>query len=186
MLGSNKNGFTLIEILIVVAIIGLMTAVVVPNFSKLLPRRERQVFLGKLNALTRFAWHRALVERKTQQVEFDFKKNIVSVSDVVRFKDNGPPETAPIKGAYLNTSLAIPSNIEIKNFIIEGFDEKARSTSEKTIASYFFIVPDGLTQNVTINFIDKKQKNTAGKPRQFGLVLNPFTAQFTVYDSFQK
>ncbi len=47
-------------------------------------------------------------------------------------------------------------------------------------------MPDGLTQTVTMNFLDTKQLNAAGKPRQFGLVLNPFNAQFKVYDGFQR
>lgn len=184
MLGSNKKGFTLIEILIVAAIIGLMTAVVVPNFRKLLPKRERQEFLTKLNALMRFAWQHALTTRKVHQIEFDTEKRLVWVSMATGTFKDGNPEVTPIKGAYLPTSLKIPPKIEIVNFIIEGFDEWTRGGKRK--AAYFFIMPDGLTQSVTINFLDKKHTNVAGKPRQFGLVLNPFNAQFKVYDSFQK
>lgn len=187
MHGSSKKGFTLIEVLVVIAIIGFMAAVVVPSFKNLLPRRARQEFVGRLNSLIRFAWQRAIIERKIEQIEFDFKKNSITVSDVVGFEADGKPKTVPVKGVALHAAVAIPRHIDIRQFIIEGVDEKNRALGSSTVyASYFFIVPDGLTQSVTINFIDKKQLNAAGKPRQFGLVLNPFTARFRLYNEFQK
>jgi type II secretion system protein H len=184
MLGSNKKGFTLIEILIVFAIIGIMTAVVVPNLKRILPRRQTEEFLSKLSTLTRYAWQHALTERKIHQVDFDVKKRVVTVAMATGVIKDGKPEMVPIKGAYLPTSLAIPAQIEIKNFIIEGTDEWAKS--EKREGAWFYIMPDGLAQSVTINFIDKKQSVNGRNPRKYGLVLNPFTAQFKVYNAFQK
>lgn len=186
MPGSNKKGFTLIEILVVLAIMGALMTIVVPNFKKLLPRREREVFIGKLNTLTRYAWQHALIERKVHKIVFDFKKNQCWVEMVTGTTKNGQAEFARVKGAYTNPMVTIPANIQIKNFIIEGFDEMTRRGTGGTTESWFFLMPDGLTQTVTINFIDTKQLNAGGKPRQFGLVLNPFNAQFKVYDSFQK
>ncbi len=187
MLGRSKPGFTLFEILVVLAIIGVFMAVIVPGFNRLLPRNERKVFISKLNALTRYAWQHALIERKVHKVAIDFDKKVMWVEMATGGIKDGQPEFARIKGAYTSTSLAIPKNIEIKNFIIEGYDEKSRyGAGSKTTESWFFIMPDGLTQTVTINITDAKQTTGSGKPRQFGLVLNPFTAQFRVYDNFQK
>jgi hypothetical protein len=42
-----------------------------------------------------------------------------------------------------------------------------------------------MAQDVVMNFIDTKDTQD-GKPLQVGLVLNPFTAQFKTYDTFQK
>jgi hypothetical protein len=38
---------------------------------------------------------------------------------------------------------------------------------------------------VIINFLDTKDTKDDA-PRRVGLVLNPFTAQFKIYDAFQK
>lgn len=186
MRGNNK-GFTILEILVVLAIIGILMTVIVPNMAKLLPRREREVFIGKLNALTRYAWQHALIERAVHKVSFDFNKKLMWIEMATGAIKDGKQEYSRIKGAYINSSLKIPKNIEIINFIIEGFDEMSRyGGGKETKESWFYIMPDGITQTVTINFVDKKQTTAAGKPRQFGLVLNPFNAQFKVYDSFQK
>ncbi len=183
---SSKYGFTLIEILIAFALIGILMSVIVPNFKRLLPRREREAFIGKVNAITRLAWQRALIERKVYKVVFDFKNREFWVEGPTGTSKLGELEFARIKGSYFKASAKIPATIEITNFIIEGFDEKTRRGAGGTNESWFFIMPDGLAQTVTINFLDTKQLNAAGKPKQFGLVLNPFNAQFKVYDGFQK
>lgn len=184
---GNNSGFTLLEILIVLAIIGILMAVVVPNFRNLLPGRERKLFVAKLNGLMRTAWQRALAERKIQKIAFDFDKRLIWLESATGAIKEGNPEFTKAKGSYIPTTLKIPKVIEVKNFIIEGFDEMGRyGAGRKTTESWFYIIPDGMAQVVTINFLDTSNLNAAGKPRQFGLVLNPFNAQFKVYDAFQK
>jgi prepilin-type N-terminal cleavage/methylation domain-containing protein len=184
MSGTAKNGFSLIEILVVLGIIALLMTIVLPRFSSMLPGRDRKLFITNLNSLTRNAWQQALIQNKIHKVAVDFiarKMWLERETGVV--KDNAP-EFARVKGAYTMNSCIIPKNIEIENFIVEGYDEKARSRT--TYESWFYVMPDGLTQAVTINCIDKKQIGPGGRPAHFGLVLNPFNAQFKVYGSFQK
>lgn len=184
---GNNRGFTLLEILIVVAVLGILAAAIVPNFRNLLPGRERKLFIGKLNGLMHTAWQRALVERKLQKISFDFDKRSIWLESATGAIKEGNPEFARAKGSYVSTLLKIPKVIDVKNFIIEGFDEMGRyGSGRKTTESWFYIIPDGMAQAVTINFLDTSNLNAAGKPRQFGLVLNPFNAQFKVYDAFQK
>lgn len=184
VLNSKKAGFTLFEILIVMAIIGLLMTLI-PNLGQRKPRYEREQFIARLNSLCQFAWQQALTTHTLHAVEFDLTKHSVSVQRDTGERDaDGTPKREPTKGP--RSKFTYPAHLEIKQFIIEKFDEiRSAGSGSKTNTVFFYIIPEGLTQEVTINFIDKKD-SIDGKARTVGLVLNPFTAQFKVYDKFAK
>lgn len=187
MFGTPKFGFTLLEILIAIAIIAVMAIVVVPNMGNKRPGAERKAFVAKLNALTQLAWQNALAQNRLHRILFDFKKKTVSVEQATDQKDaQGQPKFMPSKITYLDTQIEWPEYLQIKNFFIEGFDEAKRFVGRDTGETWFFVVPDGLTQKVTINITDTADRLVNGRPKKIGLVLNPFNAQFKTYDTFKK
>lgn len=184
--GIYKNGFTLIEIMVAIMIIGLMATIVVPQLWRRAAGYERKQFIGKLSALTRFAKQQALTKNHVQQLFFDLKAGTITIKEKAEGKDGqGEQQFVPLKGAAFATSIKIPAQLQIKQFLIEGSDAMSAFSGKPTERIWFFIIPEGLSQNVIINMIDTKQLFN-GKPRPIGLVLNPFTVQFKVYDEFQK
>lgn len=183
----NTPAFTLIELLLALLVVGIIGSMMIPNLGARKPRQEREQFLSELNTLVGLAWRQAMVTGKPTKVVFDFKKNkkTVSVEQVTGQKDrDGNPVSAPIKVG--NAIMRFPDRYLIKNFLIERFDEMKRyGGGPRDFSTWFFIMPGGLTQEVIINLEDTKDKK-AGKPYPVGLVLNPFTAQFKIYDEFQK
>lgn len=165
------------------AIIGSL-AMLIPNLGQRKPRYEREQFIARLNSLCQFAWQQALITHKLHAVEFDLKNHAVSVQrDTGTRDEQGLPKTEPARGP--RSKFDYPAHLEVKQFVIEQFDEiKGAGGGSKTTKVFFYIMPEGLAQEVTINFIDKKD-SIAGKARTVGLVLNPFTVQFKVYDTFQ-
>lgn len=173
--------------MITIAIIGLMATVIVPNLGRKKAGQERKEFLARLSSLTQLAWQNALTQNKLHKVDFDFKKKIVSLEQASTQKDSkGQPKFEPIKGAHLQTSIPWPEYLHVKNFYIEGFDEASRSSGRSMEGAYFYVVPDGMTQRVTINVTDTNDRDSSGRPKKIGLVLNPFNAQFTAHDEFKK
>ena len=183
--GMNKTGFTLIELLIALAIIGFLLKVAIPNYNRAQPGYERKEFIARLNALIRLGWQNALALQKIHKVLFDVKNGAIDLEvETDKFDDKGESVFKKVTGAYIKPSISLPDVFMIKNFFIEGFDEMARFAGRTEI--WFFIVPEGLTQDVIINFLDTKDIAANGKPRPVSLVLSPFAAQFKEYDTFQK
>lgn len=188
MFGNHKKAFTLIELMVVMVVMGLMTAIAVPAFRRLLPRNERKNFIAELSALTSFGWRNAITTNTMHMVLFDLKKNQVRLGSVKTGETEkgscGEPKSTTIKGSYIQSSIQIPKNLKFQQFFIEGVDEMSRVKAE-SLCAWFFIMPNGLAQEVTINLVDTKDTK-AGKSRAVSLVLNPFTAQFKVYNEFKK
>ncbi len=186
MFGSCKKGFTLIEILVAIIIIGIMAAIVIPNLAPRRASAERNAFIAKLNGLMSFAWQNALTTGLIHKVVFDITHKTVSLQQATEKKSSeGDVKFDSFGGTYFATSIAWPHNLQIKNFYLEGFDEMKRSSGgAKEI--WFFVMPDGLTQRVTLNIIDSNDVKQNGRPERISLVLNPFNAQFVVYDTFKK
>jgi len=183
----NRSGFTLIEIMVVLTLIGLLAAIISPNFRRRQPAQEVQQFVGALNALLRLAAQQASVMGKLHRIYFDFEHNKVTVQVKGEGKDNkGEQIFKTMKAPYLRNALTWPNHFIPQNFFIEGVDELAEQGDERNKKKvWFFIMPDGLAQDIIINIVDRNPAYR-GKSKQIGLVLNPFTAQFRMYDSFQK
>lgn len=186
MSGNYKQGFTLLEILVAIVILAIMATVIVPNLAPRKASDERSTFIAKLNTLMQFAWQDALITDTVHKVAFDFKHKTVTLEQATNQKDGeGKIKFEPLQEKYFATRLEWPRNLEIKNFLIEGFDEIKRFSGRDTGESWFFIMPGGLTQRVTINMVDTADISSQGRPAKVGLVLNPFNAQFAIYDTFK-
>lgn len=184
MFGKSNHGFTIIEILVVLALIGVMTAVVLPNLMPSQPGQERKQFVTKLNELMRFSWQQAILTGNLQRVVVDIPNRTVQLQEADKFDKQGEPIFADMANSYLQTAVTWPEQLQIRNLYIEGFDEMSRSAAGASKA-WFYIVPDGLTQRVTINMVDNNDLQDE-KVVRMALVLNPYTAQFSVYDEFKQ
>lgn len=186
----TKPAFTLIELLIAVAIIGTLAVVTVPRFVlRARAGYERKQFIAQLDSLVALGWQQAIISQKTQAIDINFETRQVTLETETteRDRDNekGTYLFKPVTGTFLQTEIAIPTELSLASLFIEGKSELGRTSKEKA-HFWFFIVPEGLAQEVIINLTDKKDLDSDGRPYQVGLVLNPFMVRFKEYDSFQK
>ena len=182
-----KSGFSLIEIMVAIVIIGIVAAIVVPNLGKSKARQERDKFISELNALTGFALHNAVKTKKLHQVFFDFAegKREIYLKIFTQKDKYGKDEWAPVTRSYVKNFVKMIDQLELKNFYVEGKDEVGKLSSGKGGNVYIY-VSDGICQNVVINYLDNNQEKSGRNKLPLGLVLNPFSAQFEVFDEFKK
>ncbi len=181
---NNKSGFSFIEMVIAIAIIALLGAIVVPNLMRRSPDYQRKQFVTKLNTLTQFAWQHAITSGKLHRMFFNIRKRQIIIEQATDEKDaKGEAIFKPLKNAYVRSEYVWPKQLHLQSMYIDGKD--LLQMFDTAYEGWFYIVPSGLTQDVILNFEDRKDR-LAGRPRQLGLVINPFNAQFKSYDTFAK
>jgi prepilin-type N-terminal cleavage/methylation domain-containing protein len=180
---KNNSGFTFIELTIAIVIIAIMATIVVPRFRGRNLAAEREKFLSKLNTLAQLCYQDALTTGKMHTMAFDFDNNRIYLEIEKKEQGKGGVGFEQLKLPYLKTNVSF-ENYELRNFYIKKEDKLAGSNITKKV--WFYISPGGLAQEVIINFYDKKLMESPTANAQYSLVLNPFTVQFKMYDSFQK
>lgn len=185
MSGTTKSGFTLIELMVVIAIIALMAAAVVPRLG-VRPLQRRMQFATDLSALIGLGWQQALMTNTFHRITFDFEKRQFTLQADESAGQDQKEVFKEVKNPYFISTQSIDDAFTIKQFFIEGYDEVQRFVGKKLQKVYFFIVPEGLVQPVIINLVDNNDLDEKGRGRQFGVVVNPFSGECVYHDSFQK
>jgi len=181
----NKSGFSLIEIMVVVVIIAIMATVMVPNFRRATPDQERAKVITSLNELMQGAWQNATSNDKLQKIEFNFDRQAVKLTQAQKMglTVDDDQKFEPVGENVIISEVKWPEYYRIINFYIEGRDQMRLGSRD---TAWFYVVPDGLAQQVVINFIDEKASEDSDIPVKVGLVLNPFYVQFKEFYEFQQ
>lgn len=183
ILGYNTVGFTTLELIIAITLVGVMAMIVISNFghqSKLSARRTE--FLANLNLFLANARYDTLVSGKLHKILLDLNKQQFSAHISTGTKDSqgelkfvsAPVENCPWSQKFEPTAIYINTKNMLHAF--EGGSEQV----------WFYLTPDGLSQNVIINFSDLDEVGQLGSGGEYSLVLNPFSVQFELYETFQQ
>ena len=172
--------------MLVIIVIGIVAGIGIPTLQQLMPGAGRREFASRFNQLVSVAWQNALQKNKVHRIWVDIEKRMMRVEvETDEITATGEPKFVPLEGVYVETTYKIPENITLKQFYVEG-EEKIQQRGVKVEAVWFYIVPDGLSQDVIINFFDTREKDNEGNPAKGSLVVNPFTSQTRVYGTYQK
>jgi prepilin-type N-terminal cleavage/methylation domain-containing protein len=183
------SGFTLIEILVALLLLGLLLSYVIPSVDTFRPGYERKAFIADVSALTQRSWQNALVTQCLHRMRFDFARRTISVEQDTGTKDvQGNQQFKLIPGEYIKSEISWPEHLQIKDFFIDGVDQMHRIgvPGFKIEEAWFYTYPDGSVQEVVINLFDTKDATQSDAGTRLSLVLSPFTAKFTSYDTFQQ
>ena len=101
----RKQGFTLIEIVVAIAIIGFVATILVPNLFAPTAAKERKNFIAAVNGLLYLGWQQALITHKIHTATFNFHKKKIYLEVVQNTDDPSNPKTAPVNINYQATSI---------------------------------------------------------------------------------
>ena len=102
---NNHHGFTLLEMMIVVVLVGILAAMAVPSFVRTFPRLKARAEARNMLNLVRTARSRAISENSQYGVYFNTARR-----QYVIFKDTVSPSTATYNAG--DSLLTNPVNID--------------------------------------------------------------------------
>jgi len=181
---SLQQGFSFLELTIVLALIGLLGAFAVPNFFRTKQGAERKEFLSSLETMLKETVLRATLHHQMHQVFIDIvhEKIEIRVFDKNSLETNQHKQFKQVDDLEYTTEIDFLKRFKIQNFFINGDDEVASGTELQDVM--FYIMPDGTSQAIVANFIDQDDDGVAPDVN-FSCVINPFYARMSVYDTFQ-
>jgi len=174
---TYKAGFSIVELVLALALVGTMSMIIVPTFFRRTAKNERALFVGRCNTLVRQAWAQALQSGVVQKVIIDLLQKQISFEPVQEKEQEIKQETH---------SIELPEQFEVHQCFVAGIDELSQHALGNTVDKvWFFITSDGRGQEVILNMIDTKDVSISPEGKEISLVLNPLRVIFEEYDTFQ-
>jgi general secretion pathway protein H len=134
-IGPSAGGFTLFELLIVILIIGLASALVMPRMAASLPGVKLKSTARGVAASLRYARSRAVYETTPYIAIFDFTKNFLAVEPIETPSDAGGTEGIRkiLEQSKLQRVYEFPEGIEF-----DILNDPRVGTDPDLFAIYFF------------------------------------------------
>ena len=144
-----KRAFTLVEILVVVAVLGLVFTLSIPAFKRIINKAPLEQGIGDVVSLCRLAREKAIVKQQAMDVVLNGTEEIVKVTTAARVINASDPTTGLMIKEAEETQLIDQATLQVDLEIIEP-ETDAFTLDEIRIRFY----PDGTSETLTLRVAD--------------------------------
>jgi hypothetical protein len=170
----RSAGFTIIEILLVTALIGAVAAIIIPRIGRRTPQHDWPVLLDKINHLASIARQESLMHHNVYRLVFakgtDAADAIYIEEEYLDDEKPGMKRYREPKVYYSTTRYEFGQGLWLNGF----YQGKENLLSERKAKAYCYIIPDGMMQECMVKIAKK-----LGEQEFFvTLTANPFEGKF--------